>query len=133
MNQVKKMTEEAGQKHTVYTSDQQLYKISVQNTWFNQKEFENFIPRLGGMHMLMSFVGSVGTLMANTGLEEAMSKTFGGVKKMLLGKKFPQNVRALRLVVEELLQHIISNTSEESDHNDLPAILETIFEAKHKQ
>ncbi len=33
--------------------------------------------------------------------------TFGGVMKMLSGKKFPQNVRALRMVVEELLRHVI--------------------------
>ena len=47
------------------------------------------------MHILMSFVGAFGTLMSNSGLEELMSSTSGGVAKMLSGKKFPQNVRAL--------------------------------------
>ena len=50
----------------------------------------------------MSLFGAVGTLMSNTGLTEIMQTTFGGVPKMLSGKKFPQNVRALRMVVEEL-------------------------------
>ena len=48
------------------------------------------------------FVGAVGTLMNNTGLEELMNSAFGGVLKMLSGKKYPQNLRPLRMVVEEL-------------------------------
>ena len=32
-----------------------------------------------------------------------MSVAFGGVSEMLSGKKYPQNVRTLRIVVEELL------------------------------
>ena len=58
------------------------------------------------MHMLMSFVGCVGTLMADTELKEVMESAFGGVTKLLSGKNFPQNVRGLRLVVEELLRSI---------------------------
>jgi hypothetical protein len=67
--------------------------------------FEKFIPRLGGMHTLMSFIGSVGYLMANTGLETILQSAFAGVPKLLSGKKFPQNFRALRLTVEELLRN----------------------------
>ena len=47
------------------------------------EQFVNFIPRLGGMHMLMSYIGAVGTLRSNTGLEELMQSTFEGVPKML--------------------------------------------------
>jgi hypothetical protein len=68
-----------------------------------------FVPRLGGMHMLMSFVGAVGTLMRGSGLEEILKSTFAGVPKLLTGKKFPQNVRALRIVTEELLKPILDN------------------------
>ena len=65
------------------------------------------IPEFGGMHALMSFVGAVGTLMIDTGLEPIMSVAFGGVSKMLTGKKIPQNIRALRIVVQELLRGLI--------------------------
>ena len=68
----------------------------------------------------MSFIGAVGTLMGNTGLSEIMQTAFGGVPKMLTGKKFPQNMRALRMVVEELLSSIIV-TSE--DYEQLMSIL----------
>jgi hypothetical protein len=64
---------------------------------------DDFINRLGGMHFLMSFVGAIGSLMSNRGLEDIMKAAFDGVAKMLTGKKHPQNTRALRLVVEEIL------------------------------
>ena len=52
---------------------------------------------------LMSFVGCIGKLMSNSGLEKVMKVAFAGVEKMLIGKKFPMNVRALRIVSLELL------------------------------
>ena len=45
--------------------------------------------------------------MQNTGLDDVMKSVFGGVPKMLSGKNFPNNFRALRLVVEELLRPIL--------------------------
>lgn len=100
MMEAQRLTNATGQVYTIFTNDQQLYRIAVNITWVYNDLFINFIPRLGGMHTLMSFVGAVGTLMANTGLEAIMNVTFGGVAKMLTGKKYPQNVRALRMVVE---------------------------------
>ena len=47
----------------------------------------------------LSYIGCIGVLMNNTGLSEVMKSAFSGVEKMLLGKKFPMNVRALRLSV----------------------------------
>ena len=46
--------------------------------------------------MLMSFVGAIGSLMTETGLSEVLKSVFGGVEKMLTGKKFPMNMRAMR-------------------------------------
>ena len=57
----------------------------------------------------MSFIGSIGTLMADIGLSDIMSSVFGGVSQMLAGKRFPQNVRALRMVAEEALRGIIQD------------------------
>ena len=36
-----------------------------------------------------------------------MKAAFGGVTKMLTGKNFPQNTRALRIVVEHVLHQIL--------------------------
>ena len=73
------------------------------------------------MHTLMIFVGSVGALMGNSGLEEVLKAAFGGVTRMLTGKNFPKNTGALRMVAEELLQPIISRAE---SHEDLMSILE---------
>ena len=45
--------------------------------------------------------------MGESELAEVMNAGFSGDAKMLNGKKFPQNVRALCIIVEELLRKII--------------------------
>ena len=47
-----------------------LFRVPVNVMWVYPTLFSEFIPRLGGM--FMSFVGFVGMLMANSGLEEIM-------------------------------------------------------------
>ena len=59
------------------------------------------------MHAFMSFVGSIGTLVAESGLSDVLSSVCAGVAKMLSGKKFPQNVCALRFLAEEVLHYVI--------------------------
>ena len=107
MIEARRLTNQVGQLHTIITADQQVYRVMVDITWAYNNDFGDFLVQLGGMHTLMSFVGAVGTLMANSGLEEIMKSAFAGVPKMLTGKNFPMNVRALRMVVEELLRHRI--------------------------
>ena len=63
---------------------------------------------IGWIHTLKSFISSIGTPVADSGLEQIMESTFDGVSKMLSGKKYPQNIRALRMIVEELLRSILS-------------------------
>lgn len=61
--------------------------------------------------------------MAETGLEEIMKSAFGSVPKMLAGKMFPQNFRALRLVVEEILRPILIKVK---SRDDLMIVLENM-------
>ena len=42
--------------------------------------------------------------MENSGLAPWLKSAFASVQKMLIGKKFPMNMRALRLTVMELLR-----------------------------
>ena len=67
------------------------------------------------MHTLMSFIGCVDILMANTGLEEITSKAFPDVKK------FPQNMRALRMVAEECIR--AASVTYSNDNLDLIEVL----------
>ena len=75
--------------------------------WNDPSRWTYFYSRVGGMHWLMNFIGSAGKLMKNSGLDMLMKRAFAGVEKMLVGKKFPINVRALRIVVVELLRTLI--------------------------
>ena len=49
----------------VFTCDQQLYQVAVNITWANPERFQNFVLRLGSMHVIMNFIGCVGTLIAD--------------------------------------------------------------------
>jgi len=124
--QAQRISTEAGQDFVVFTCDQQLYRVMLQVIWSNVEQFSNVVPRLGGMHTLMSFIGTVGTLMAETGLSDVLGAVFGGVPKLLSGKKFPQNVRALRLVTEELLRSLFEHNPGFTCYTDLMSALEII-------
>ena len=119
MTEAMRITHGCGQEYTVFTTDQQLYRVTLNVLWSHPSTFQKFIPRLGGMHMLMSFVGCVGKLMANSGLDVVMKSAFGGVPKMLLGKNFPQNTRALRIVVEEILNPLVKESTSFDNLMDL--------------
>jgi len=64
--------------------DQQLDKVVINAMWVYLKKFPSFVLRLGGMHMLMSLVGCVGVLMANSCLEQILKSSFSSVVNMLL-------------------------------------------------
>lgn len=105
MHEAKKLTTKCGQFFVVMMADLQIYKGMLDNLWASP----DFYPRLGGMHMLMSFCGCVGKLMSDSGLTDILRAAFAGVAQMLLGKKYPHNVRALRLLTEELLRDIMQD------------------------
>ena len=50
------------------------------------EQFANVIQMLGGMHMLMSFIRSVGPLMADSGLSGISESTYRGVPTIVFGK-----------------------------------------------
>ena len=116
--------ERLGQHFAVMTADMQLYKVAVHIMWENEIDFRNLHLRLGGMHLLMSYIGCIGSLMAGSGLEEILGAAFAGVPKLLSGKKFPQNVRALRLLTEELLRPVFEMHPEMQSLEDMRRILD---------
>ena len=57
--------------------------------------------------MLMNFIHATSVIMAGSGMKEVLASTFGSIDKMLSGKKYPQNFRALRMLVEEMLRDVV--------------------------
>ena len=68
----RRITKHTGQSMTVFTADQQLYRVAVNVVWVYPELSDDFVLRLGGMNTRMCFVGSVGALMGNSGLEEVL-------------------------------------------------------------
>ena len=114
------------QNWVIFTADQQLYKVACQIIWSYPENFSSFILRLGGMHYLMSFVGAVGANTAGSGVAEVLESTFFGVTKMLTGKKFPQNIRALKMLTEELLRGIFQDNPSIQSMNALQTHLDIL-------
>jgi len=69
------------------TFDQPLYVKAVEVA---MKAKLNVVIRLGGFHMLMNFLGSVGHLMRGSGLEEVFCEIFGPntVEHIFAGKAY---------------------------------------------
>ena len=78
MVEAERLTNMTGQTNTIFTADQQLYKVLVDIEWAYSGRFRHFIPCLKGMHLLMSFIGCIGSLMSTSGLEEVLKKTCRG-------------------------------------------------------
>ena len=66
MLEAKRKTESTGLAVTVFPAGQKLYRVVVNITWVYPPLLERFIARLRGTHTLMSFVGCIGFVMANT-------------------------------------------------------------------
>ena len=110
-----RLTKQAGQVIIVFTRDQQLYRVAVNISWAQPGSFHNYGKHLGGMLFLMSFIGCVRSLMAERGLVDILSCAFGGVDHMFTGNKSPHNFRALRLIVEAVIQNTVHEANDDVD------------------
>ena len=61
--------------------------------------------------------------MKNSGLDMLLKSAFAGVDQMLIGKKYPMNMRALRVVVLELLRGFLGGVESYEDLSKLLVIL----------
>ena len=57
----------------------------------------------------MNFIHAISIIMSGSGLKEILASSFKSVDKILSGKKYPQNFRALRMLVQELLQCVVQD------------------------
>ena len=107
----------------IFTADQQLYKIVIDIMFHQPSYFKLVVPVLGGMHMLMNFIHAISIIMSGSGLKEILASSFESVDKMLSGKKYPQNFRAMRMLVEELLECVVQD-EQVSSFSDLTRLLD---------
>lgn len=92
-------TKNLAQATCFVTYDQPLYlkaRTIVAQLEISNPKFRNVVIRLGGFHMLMSYLGAIGYTMAGSGLEDLWSVMYAAqsVKKMISGHAFARALRA---------------------------------------
>lgn len=100
-----------GMKTCILTFDQQLWwKVrDIVSTQLIADNITIFV-RLGGFHTILSFLGCIGTVMRNSGLEEALSTIYGDtiVKKVMQGKQYSRAIRCHTLTFQAILMIIFN-------------------------
>ena len=87
--------------------DMQLYMVAQQIKWWDQHKFRDVVLRPGAMHIIMSFLGCIGTLMKSSGLDVLIGAAFGGMNGIITGKAWLRATRAFRMVLAALLQNFL--------------------------
>jgi hypothetical protein len=87
----------------------QLYMIGQQVKLFEPEKFNNVILRPGAMHIIMSLLGCIGTLMKCSGLEVVVAAAFGGLTGIINGKALVRPMQAYQIVSTALLARYLQD------------------------
>jgi hypothetical protein len=148
-----------GQQTCFVTFDQPLYvkAVDIVAASISDNELSSVIVRLGGFHLLMSFMGAVGYIMGGSGLKELWSLIYAvdSVEKILNGHAYARALRAhfltqlaliifiLRkaeiddLIIEQIVslhESVMDSITSPIDASRSPAlihVIEMIEEVKH--
>ena len=94
----------------ILTFDQPLYwkALTIIQSQPDGSDLKGMVLRLGGFHMQMSFLGSIGHLMTGSGLQALLEVVFTGntVRHMLTGKAISSAVRG-HMFVDAALNTIL--------------------------
>ena len=95
-----------GQEHCVITCDQAIYEIVLALHKKHPDKYGHVIIRMGGFHIAMNFLGAIGHLMKETGIEEILAESEicqpGTVSKLLDGKDYYTMLHAHRVVARAM-------------------------------
>lgn len=103
------------------TFDQPLWIKAVEI--INAKSL-NIVCKLGGFHTMMSFMGSIGSMMKGSGLEEVLETVYGPntVTHMISGKAVSRALRGHLLVeaalTNKLMEAVLPFQDDHEDTND---------------
>ena len=87
--------------------DMHLYMVAQQIKWWDPQKFRDVVLRPGAMHIIMSFLGCIGTIMKGSGLDVLIGAAFGGMNGIITGKAWLRAMRAFRMVLAALLQNVL--------------------------
>ncbi|CAH2218497.1 jg2186 [Pararge aegeria aegeria] len=121
LNQARLKSSEIDQKHCFVTFDQPLYYKAREIIECCKHELTSVIVRLGGFHLLMSFMGTIGFIMDGSGLKELFCTIFAenSVDKILNGHAYSRSVRGNILAHLALGKIMLSSFDLTNDENSL--------------
>jgi hypothetical protein len=95
-------------------------------------ELDNVIIKLGGFHLMMSFVGCIGHLMQDSGLKEILEIVYAPatVPHILSGKAISRAIRAHILVSSALYAHLLGQDAGTLDTFGLEKLFNDTLEGK---
>lgn len=100
-----------GQRYTVITVDQALYCKLVELKWAVKEYRDKLIVQLGGLHISMCFLATIGNHMASTGLLEAWVESGllgpNSAEKVLNGKEYKRAMRAHKITAQALWRKLV--------------------------
>lgn len=121
-----------GQEHTVVTVDQALYCKLMELKWCVEEYQVKLIPRLGGLHIAMNFLKTIGDHMAGCGIAEVWLESGllgeGAVQLVMSGKAYNKAMRAHKLTLQALWQLMLPTLllfaaeSRDECHNEISAM-----------
>ncbi len=113
------------------TFDQPLYQKASEIVAAS-RDLDKVIVRLGGFHLLMSFLGSIGHIMTGSGLAELWERVYakGSVVHMLTGHAFSRAVRAHILTLLALISVLLekSDWANQTDKEHLVNLYQDIVD-----
>ena len=112
------------------TFDQPLY-IKAAEIVASSPDLSNICVRLGGFHMLMSYMGSIGYIMAGSGLEAMWETVYAtnSLSHMLSGHAYSRALRAHILSSAAFTSLLLETPGIEAeiDHGELQSLCETVM------
>ena len=94
------------------TFDQPLY-IKAADIVESSPDLTNIFVRLGGFHLIMSFLGAVGYIMSQSGLRNQWETVYASnsVNHMLTGHSYSRAMRAHMLSAASLVAHLLDSSN----------------------
>jgi len=91
------------------------------------------IPRLGGFHLLKSYLGSMGNIMQDSGLLEVIQLIYPGsttANHIMDGGCFDKAIRSHLLIDAAIYQHIMKLAFTEEERGDMRTFMEKVADGK---
>ena len=98
-----------GQHHILVTADLAIYSKAQQILWSKPPPLQGKITmRLGGMHITMAYLASIGKIYGDGGLFDILTESDvyaeGTARQLLQGKQLARGVRSIKLASEALFR-----------------------------